>query len=836
MDYSEHFSIIHTIPVIWNNKTPLEHLRLVYTHRILFIVDVRQLNHNITHYWNKHLVSRHTDFFYHDNTPRCAVYPYIDWRDTNFNDPPVINSYNHFLLFNQEQINGETVHFVKIENHNDVICLCYYVNDTIIDKVYNATARSYEVLHFKQIVEMEAMRIVQFSSHININRCTIESTQPTNVVPSKDSLLFEHQQKELKFIKNIEYLVQKDTNLRSFNKGMSVPVLESEFKLIDNKLLRNDTDTHDTIKQHFKFFGGIVSTQMGLGKTITMLSTITPKHNLRQRGICNHYYIRNAKKGTFCNKETDNYFCKQHHKKLPFPIKTRLSSDVLDPPTLVICPKHLCLQWLEECYTKFPDLNVIYITTREHYELTTLSEIYKCDIVILSNALLQKSYFNNGQTNVINDVFWERVVVDECHEIINEHRQNKFIRELNSSYKWLVSGTPYGNFYELCNCLQIITSLNFGDLRYRDTSLYTLLDCGIFSDIYKHVTNLTISHHKRETAREEIKNHQHLLDFGQHERYIYDSYKHHPNSNYLYALCLHPELVSGLKSVMSNCKTFDEIQDVLLKNSIEQRDKLEKKIGSLTRSMNRLKLDETEERQRKQNEINDRSIELQKVTKTLTFLERAVKEKPQNCPICLEEITDLSITHCGHKFCKECITSFLKRFNKCPNCRAHITDATTYNVVQSKPESKPKTPLETTIDNVKSTKVGNVIHFLKDLPETDKAIVFSKYHHLLHLVGGNITNEGLDVLYCEGSVHQRNNAIKKFRENPHYKVLMLSSGNAASGTNLTCANHVVFLEPTDLPTKQQAIARSARIGQHRTVHVHDFLINDTIETPQTSES
>ena len=43
---------------------------------------------------------------------------------------------------------------------------------------------------------------------------------------------------------------------------------------------------------------------------------------------------------------------------------------------------------------------------------------------------------------------------------------------------------------------------------------------------------------------------------------------------------------------------------------------------------------------------------------------------PGTCPICLESYSDASVeAGCGHRFCRECLRTWLKRTNRCPTCR-----------------------------------------------------------------------------------------------------------------------------------------------------------------------
>jgi len=63
-----------------------------------------------------------------------------------------------------------------------------------------------------------------------------------------------------------------------------------------------------------------------------------------------------------------------------------------------------------------------------------------------------------------------------------------------------------------------------------------------------------------------------------------------------------------------------------------------------------------------------------------SYLEMAEKLKKKfTCAICLEEIKDLqqnksdiTITKCGHIFCKKCLNEWLKDNDKCPTCRTKL--------------------------------------------------------------------------------------------------------------------------------------------------------------------
>ena len=74
-------------------------------------------------------------------------------------------------------------------------------------------------------------------------------------------------------------------------------------------------------------------------------------------------------------------------------------------------------------------------------------------------------------------------------------------------------------------------------------------------------------------------------------------------------------------------------------------------------------------------------------------------------------------------------------------------------------------------------------------------------------------------------------------------MLLLSLEDSASGTNLTAANHVIFLHPMLAPTAEQAvkyemqaIGRARRQGQkHKLIHVWRFVTRDTVEETITRQ-
>ena len=158
-----------------------------------------------------------------------------------------------------------------------------------------------------------------------------------------------------------------------------------------------------------------------------------------------------------------------------------------------------------------------------------------------------------------------------------------------------------------------------------------------------------------------------------------------------------------------------------------------------------------------------------------------------------------------------------------------------------KSEEAPET---TSIDQLTynyGTKLSKLIKLCKNIlnDPNNKIIIFSQWDRLLSMIGKVLKNNEINNVFCKGNVHQRNASIMAFRKDLKKKsktrIIMLSTENAASGTNLTEATHIIFMEPIKGDIAQiknmedQAIGRAVRLGQENQVHVYKLIIKDTIE-------
>ena len=133
-----------------------------------------------------------------------------------------------------------------------------------------------------------------------------------------------------------------------------------------------------------------------------------------------------------------------------------------------------------------------------------------------------------------------------------------------------------------------------------------------------------------------------------------------------------------------------------------------------------------------------------------------------------------------------------------------------------------------------STRIQEVVSIIKSLPKKDKMLVFSTFTSALDLCVKAVKKylPKTKYLQLDGDTLQKDRGyiLSTFANNPKAKVLFITYKVGSEGLNITCANHVILLEPWWTPVvEDQAVARCWRNGQTKKVQVHSIRVKDTIE-------
>ncbi|KAJ5593897.1 uncharacterized protein N7459_000105, partial [Penicillium hispanicum] len=284
-------------------------------------------------------------------------------------------------------------------------------------------------------------------------------------------------------------------------------------------------------------------------------------------------------------------------------------------------------------------------------------------------------------------------------------------------------------------------------------------------------------------------------------------------------------------------------------------------------------------------------------------LKNNTDEDSTMCPICLDVFENTVIyIPCGHSVCTECFAnvsnpSVLARNDddsgtfKCSTCRGPVdplkitdsnafkkahdpdshpeqdtakekalsddTDSDEYDSdtdtdgISRKPKKKSLAELrviaqknkrekkkylrrleKTWIPSAKIEKTIEILQANEDRGRGEKTIVFSQFTSLLDLLEVPINRRGWKNVRFDGTmnVNDRNASVREFTDDPSCRVMLVSLKAGNAGLNLVAASHVVLFDPFWNPyVEDQAIDRAHRIGQMKEVFVHRLLIENTVE-------
>jgi superfamily II DNA or RNA helicase len=116
------------------------------------------------------------------------------------------------------------------------------------------------------------------------------------------------------------------------------------------------------------------------------------------------------------------------------------------------------------------------------------------------------------------------------------------------------------------------------------------------------------------------------------------------------------------------------------------------------------------------------------------------------------------------------------------------------------------------------------------LAEGHKVLLFSQFVECLKLLKSAMTARGIAYHTLTGQTVQRQEVVDAFQRDPHACVFLVSLKAGGTGLNLTAASYVILFDPWWNPAVEaQAIDRTHRIGQDRTVIAYRMLTAGTIE-------
>jgi len=629
---------------------------------------------------------------------------------------------------------------------------------------------------------------------------------------------------------------------------------------------KNYTEEYNDIKNKIIFKGGGLFDEVGMGKTLQIITLININKTI------NNSYIKNNK--------------------------------LFSKATLIIVPNHLCGQWSREFQNHLiKPLKIIQLLTKKHYYKYTYFDFINADVIIISsnffiNCKLNQHEKSDELYNIINifntdvnifKIFWHRVVIDEFHEIEDS---NLFIRlkYIESDFRWIISGTPFKeckiqDTIEKTSLSKIVDYLTFS---HNTITKINLININNYNYIKNHFSRNTHDKNMNILKLPSIIEENVWLKFSDTERMIYNAYLADPNNTqydiFLRQICCHPTLSDKIReNITSTMNSLSDMKDHMRNMYFKDFDKSDENYNDCIKRIDKLTYDLQELKEKNKTDLMTyqyikedldraqiRLVEFKKIrdgkektllyyTNFLELISDMSKITEQECPICLDKIKeeDIGITICGHIYCYTCISIIIKDAkttgtpSECPNCRKHLEIDKIFLISENKSKDV----------DILGTKLAYIINYIKNTSKKYR-IIFSQWDYLLKEVGKVLQQNNIKHLYCQGNVYQKDKVLKIFNnkdidnkdkdidnkdndndkdnnkdiDNKDYRIIMLSSDSTVSGSNLNNAEEVIFLDPVygdkqyRINTENQAIGRVRRLGnKFKEIKVIRLLIKDSIE-------
>ncbi|MEN9569257.1 MAG: hypothetical protein RL172_488 [Bacteroidota bacterium] len=132
-----------------------------------------------------------------------------------------------------------------------------------------------------------------------------------------------------------------------------------------------------------------------------------------------------------------------------------------------------------------------------------------------------------------------------------------------------------------------------------------------------------------------------------------------------------------------------------------------------------------------------------------------------------------------------------------------------------------------------SVKTDMLIEELKNILPAHKALVFSQFTSMLNLLQNDFEKNNIPFCRLDGdtAASERQQIVNRFQQpGSQEKVFLISLKAGNAGLNLTAADYVFLFDPWwNTAVQQQAIDRTHRIGQTRSVFAYSMVCKNTVE-------
>ncbi|KAI3934429.1 hypothetical protein MKW98_002936 [Papaver atlanticum] len=580
--------------------------------------------------------------------------------------------------------------------------------------------------------------------------------------------------------------------------------------------------------------GGFFADDIGLGKTLTLLSLIATDYSKQFSSVQNIEEEEEEEeeielslslsvggmKRMKPSKETTAASSKKVRTSIDNASNANDKSNNLRCPirrrtTLIICRTPVLLKWQTqlEKHTEPDTLKMFTFHGLPCGNSIKVEDLERYDIVLTTYGNLMGAF---SSAPALLNMEWFRVILDEAHVIRSVHDDigNAFL--LKAKNRWLVTGIPVSSG---------ANNMHFSMAFLRSFEPYSN------KNNWRTLVQLPIQKGKKDVLSR-------LQDI-------------------MTTICLRrlnsDPLVGLPPKIIETC--FVELSS----EDREKYDQMEMDYQSVVRNYLRLgrevahytSIDGIVQRLRQMcNEAAScpsephRSYTIDDVSKNPELLQKMVSVLQDgdsfDCPICISPLVEPTITCCAHMFCKKCILkALLKKKSCCPLCRHHLSESDLFSASSDKPcnedENNNADILSSGINGNCSSKVSTLLNLLvssRNENHLAKSVVFSQFGNMLSLLEKPLKAAGFESLKLNGwmSSERRDDIIKIFKNSNSSMVLLVDLKALGSGVHLTKVSNAYLLEPWINPaTEEQVLNRVHGIAQKDVVKIVRLITRRSIE-------
>jgi SNF2 family DNA or RNA helicase len=605
--------------------------------------------------------------------------------------------------------------------------------------------------------------------------------------------------------------------------------------------------TGDELKKVSPILGGLLADQMGLGKTLSILSL-----------ICST--LREARE--FGGGQLDE--------------SDQVNEDVMrrSGGTLLLCPKSVISNWQEQIGQHLDKAKVSYYMYHGSKREQDLDELAKYDIVVTSYSTAASEFSSTSKNfSALAEIAWFRIVLDEAHSI---RTQNTIIFKaacaLVSKRRWAVTGTPVQNklddFGALVKFLKIYPFSDKGIFEKHFMAPFKAGDPQVLDNLRLLVSSITLRRSKDKIDLPARKDELVELEFSSEEQALYDAFAKDANKK-VRAMTRGNDRLRG-RSYAHVLVNITRLR-LLCAHGRELLSEDDMKVLQGTSYETAIDLGE-------EGDAESPPMTKEQVYDTFHLLRESTMDVCSCCSSGIGQIepadngSDSSdsedetediigyLTPCLHLVCPACAdrywnelrgTQTRDNYATCPQCEQYVKavmhpisqkdveeDAEARQKKKGQVKSKkgveyggPHTKVKALISDLKSH-IEESRRLIEIGEPPIRSVVFSGWTSYLDLIEIALRDNNIGFLRLDGklSVSARTAVLDRFKSDPSITVCLVSIKAGGQGLNFTAANHVFMMEPQFNPgVEMQAVDRVHRLGQKRDVVIKRYIMANSFE-------